>query len=178
MAVSGSAAPTLAPTLVPFATLLPPSQLPLPSLRLASTQRQDAVGGGSAAERQTGQGVAAPAPAPPWEPVHGGSGASAAAHQLPAVLPAGPAALGAALQALPGVTTGAAPPGWPAGWPPAWRSSVSLSSPMSSAPVAAAGPSTSAQGGELYLSDMLKGNWAWLLCMIALSVSQTASTEI
>ena len=157
MAVSSSAAPALAPTLVPFATLLPPSQLPLPSLRLASTQ---------------------PAPAPPWEPVHGGSGASTAAHQLPAVLPAGPAALGAALQALPGVTTGAAPPGWPAGWTPAWRSSVSLSSHMSSAPVAAAGPSTWAQGGELYLSDMLKGNWAWLLCMIALSVSQTASTEI
>ena len=84
----------------------------------------------------------------------------------PPVLPAGPAALGAALPA-PGFDRRRS----------TWRS-VSLSSPMSSAPVAAVGPSTSAQGGELYLSDMLKGNWAWLLVMIALSVSQTASTEI
>ena len=157
MAASGSAAPpALAPALVPFATLLPPSQLPLPSLR--PPPEVPLLGHASTPQALT---QLAPAPA------HGGS-ALAIAHQRPPVLPAGPAALGAALPALPG-STGAAPP---------WHSSVSLSSPMSSAPVAAVGPSTSAQGGELYLSDMLKGNWAWLLVMIALSVSQTASTEI
>lgn len=43
---------------------------------------------------------------------------------------------------------------------------------------ASAGPSTRAQGGTLYLSDLLKGQWAWLLVMIALSISQTSSAEI
>ena len=43
---------------------------------------------------------------------------------------------------------------------------------------APAGPSTRAQGGALYLSDLLKGQWAWLLVMMALSISQTSSAEI
>ena len=61
--------------------------------------------------------------------------------------------------------------------PLGWHSSLALASPMSSlAP--SGGPQTRLLNGELYLSDLLKGQWAWLLCMIALSVSQTSSTEI
>ena len=131
--------------------LLPPSQLPLPSLAMAapppfgslSTLHQAAAHSSLATLPQT----ATPIYLADWRgTADRGSGASSASTASNYTLPSQPLRPGAA---------------------------VTLASPSQ-----AAGPSTQAQGGEMYLSDLLKGQWAWLLVMIAFSMSQTSSTEI